>query len=72
MARFLLNVAQRVDPSDSITVAATNHRPAFILRHDGEPVWVFTADVVDGLLRRIHVVINPDKLGGIDHHLDLV
>jgi RNA polymerase sigma-70 factor (ECF subfamily) len=72
VARFLVNIAQRVDTRDSITVGVTNQRPAFILRRGGEPVWVFTADVVDGLVRRIHVMVNPDKLAAVDHRLDLL
>ena len=72
VARFLVNVAGRVDPHDSMSVGVTNRRPAFIMRRDGEPVWIFTADVVDGLVHRIHVMVNPDKLAAVDHHLDLL
>ena len=46
-------------------VALVNNEPAFIAVVDGKPYSVLTLDIVDGQVRSIALVVNPDKLGHV-------
>ena len=42
--------------------AEINGQPGIVSFLDGRPFSVFTLDVTDGLISRIYVVTNPEKL----------
>jgi RNA polymerase sigma-70 factor (ECF subfamily) len=52
--------------------AMINGAPGVVLRRGRQPVLALTVEVRDQLVHRITVVVNPDKLHGVDHPVDLV
>jgi RNA polymerase sigma-70 factor (ECF subfamily) len=69
--RFVVNTAQRL--REFTPHAATiNGAPGVVMRAGPHPVLALAVEVTDGLVQRITVVVNPDKLGAVDHPVDLV
>jgi RNA polymerase sigma-70 factor (ECF subfamily) len=67
IAAFLITLFKRV-PRLGVTVEAVlvNGGPGIITYDpDGKIISVFSLDVLDGLIRTVHGIVNPDKL----HHL---
>ena len=63
IARGVLEGLKRLVPKDLVRrFVEINGRPGIISFLDGRPFSVFTLDVADGLVSRIYVVTNPDKL----------
>jgi RNA polymerase sigma-70 factor, ECF subfamily len=73
VSRFLTNLAKRegVAAFDEVEFCVVNNEPALIARRNGAPHFVLIAEVVDGLVHRIHAVNNPAKLAALDHPVDL-
>ncbi|HET9649517.1 MAG TPA: RNA polymerase sigma-70 factor [Microlunatus sp.] len=69
VARFLLGIARKGDLAGGRTVieeVLVNNAPAWLMSEEGRPIAVAQLTVLDGLVQTVHVVSNPDKLGGID------
>ena len=62
VARFFLGVRERA-PALVIIPAVVNGGPGLVVRADGEVVTVLATQLVDGRLRHLWAVRNPDKLG---------
>ena len=72
VSRLMVNIAKRDAASfDETAFCVVNGQPALIARQNGAPRFVLIAEVVDGLVHRIHVVNNPAKLAALDHPVDL-
>jgi RNA polymerase sigma-70 factor (ECF subfamily) len=71
VARFLVNVAARwVDHAVAVEIETVNGAPALVVRsHTGAVV--VTADGVDDRVSAVRVIVNPDKLGALDHAVSL-
>jgi RNA polymerase sigma-70 factor (ECF subfamily) len=65
VARFFTGLAAKMPPSLSVRRARVNGRPGFVMYIGGQPYSVATADVSDGRVRAVHIVVNPDKLRNI-------
>ena len=66
VARLVINLAGRRQPDHSVEVVMANGAPALLVRQSGCPVLLQSVTVVDGVIRRVHVVVNPDKLRHLD------
>ena len=63
IARGVLEGLRRLVPKNLVRRSAEiNGHPGIISFLDGRPFSVFTLDVTDGLISRIYVVTNPEKL----------
>ena len=64
VARFMVNLAKRLEPDVGIKHIRVNGSPGLLLTRS-EVVWlVFMFDFdADGLLERVYAQVNPDKLG---------
>jgi len=63
IARGVLEGLRRLVPKNLIRLSAEiNGQPGIVSFLDGRPFSVFTLDVTDGLISRIYVVTNPEKL----------
>ena len=62
VARFLLGVLKK-EPGIEMSIVDVNGEAGLILRVDGSPVAVAAMEHRDGLITRIWMVLNPDKLG---------
>jgi RNA polymerase sigma-70 factor (ECF subfamily) len=62
VARFLLGVLKK-QPGIAMSIVDVNGEAGLILRIDGSPMAVAAMEHRDGLITRIWMVLNPDKLG---------
>jgi RNA polymerase sigma-70 factor (ECF subfamily) len=63
IARGVLEGSRRLVPKNLVRrLAEINGQPGIVSFLDGRPFSVFTLDVADGLICRIYVVTNPEKL----------
>ena len=63
VAKMVLGALRKLVPRNRITrIAEINGQPGIINYLDGQPNSVMTVDVIDGHIRNIYVVSNPDKL----------
>lgn len=70
VARFLIGVWKKRDGAYDLALRDINGAPGLVGRVDGAVRLVLTLDVADGLIRAVHIVNNPDKLGhlqGAEH-----
>jgi len=76
IARFLTNLAKRamqIEPGRMMLQSGwVNNAPGLIATVDGQPVWVSTFATRDGLIDRLYLMVNPDKLSSVAHPVDLV
>ncbi len=63
VARLLINVAKRADPDWTVTACVLNGRSGLVFRESDEPVLAAVFEVTSGQIRRIWLVLAPDKLG---------
>ena len=66
IARFLATVAGRVPPDAEYVACELNGQPGVIVRVGGAPFVGLAVDVVDGRVRRVWAVVNPEKLAWLD------
>jgi RNA polymerase sigma-70 factor (ECF subfamily) len=66
VARFLLNLARRLTPQHTAEPVTMNGLPGVLIRLDGRPDSVQAVEVRDGVISRVLVVNNPDKLAFVD------
>ncbi len=71
IARFVTNLVKRLPAEVSVHPATVNGSPGVVGRIDGRAWLVQSIDVVDGLIVRIHYMVNPDKLVAADHVSDM-
>ena len=63
VARFLINLAKRLDPSSPVEVVMANDRVGLFFRGVSERGMVMTLDIdEDRKVCRIDAQLNPDKL----------
>ena len=62
VARYFLGLASKVPGHYSLRIGNINGQPGIIYYLDGLLSGVITLDIVDGRIREIDVIINPDKL----------
>ena len=67
VARFLVNTAAKLPADGDIGIEQVNGAPALVARTGtGTLVLVAEREPVAGAVVRVHLVLNPDKLGGLD------
>lgn len=66
VARFLAGLAAKAPPGTEFRIARVNGRPGLLTFVGGALFNVLTIYVEDGRIRRIFVVLNPDKLPRLD------
>jgi len=62
VARFFVGIVKKAPPKFSVRPARVNGGPGFLLYDGAQPYGVISADVADGKVCGIHIVVNPDKL----------
>jgi ketosteroid isomerase-like protein len=70
VARFLVAVSRRlyggIDTSDmTVEMAEINGAPGTVIMSGGKPIAALTNIIDGGRISAIHLVTNPDKLGGL-------
>jgi RNA polymerase sigma-70 factor, ECF subfamily len=69
IAKFVLGYARKVHWSESdFQVVAVNGTPGLLMRHPIAGNGAYSFDIIDGRIRAIYVVRNPDKLRGFLEH----
>lgn len=69
IAKFVLGYARKVHWSASdFQLVAVNGAPGLLMRHPIAGTGTYSFDIVDGRIRAIYVVRNPDKLRGFLQH----
>ena len=64
VARFIVNLAKRLEADVAISHIRVNGSPGLLLTKSGAVWLVFVFDFdADGLLERVYAQVNPDKLG---------
>jgi RNA polymerase sigma-70 factor (ECF subfamily) len=67
VARFLVNLTQRMAPAMSVELTSINDEPGVVLRsEDGQLYYTMALQVSEGRAVAIHGVRNPDKLAALD------
>ncbi|GGV01220.1 RNA polymerase sigma24 factor [Streptomyces litmocidini] len=65
VGRFLVAVARDSWEGYEARFLELNGAPAVLVLADGEPETAFQIEVRDGLVQRVHIIRNPDKLQGL-------
>lgn len=69
VARFLLGYARKAQLAESdFTLVWVNGTPGLLMRHPLAGTGTYSFDVVDGRIRGIYIVRNPDKVRGFLEH----
>lgn len=61
-ARFLTNLARRLPPDAGMLGARLNGSPGFVVSTSTGPLLALVLEVTTAGIRRVHAVVNPDKL----------
>lgn len=72
VARLLLFLARRLPADAEVAPAVLNGVPALVVRRRGRVRFALLVGVVDGLVRHVHVVVNPAKLAWVERPVALV
>jgi RNA polymerase sigma-70 factor (ECF subfamily) len=70
VARALVTFAGRMPQAPSMHVVQLNGGPGIVVCSAGTPVVAISLHLVDGRVRTIHLVSNPEKLAGIPYRPD--
>jgi RNA polymerase sigma-70 factor (ECF subfamily) len=66
VARFLTGILSNIPPDFTVRRTRVNGRPGLVgYFGDGSPQSVVTLEVVEGSIRTIRLVVNPEKLGNV-------
>jgi RNA polymerase sigma-70 factor, ECF subfamily len=66
VARFLTGILGKIPPDFAVRKARVNGRPGFVsYLGDGSPQSVVTFDVLEGRIKTIRLVVNPEKLENV-------
>jgi len=69
VAKFVLGYARKIHYSEAdFRLVTINGTPGLLLRHPIAGNGTYSFDIVDGRIRAIYVVRNPDKLRGFLEH----
>ena len=69
IAQFLIGYTGKVHWSESeFQLVTVNGTPGLLMRHPIAGTGAFSFDIVDGRIRAVYVVRNPDKLRGFLEH----
>lgn len=71
VARLMINLTQRLPTDGDIAFEQVNAGPALVLRSDELTVALVADRDDEGLVSVVRMVLNPDKLAGLDHPVDL-
>ncbi|WP_055688895.1 RNA polymerase sigma-70 factor [Streptomyces prasinus] len=66
VGRFLSGIARKGIPGFSVRLLELNGGPAALVLSDGRPDAVFQLDVLDGRVRTVYIIRNPDKLRSLE------
>ncbi|MET8111022.1 RNA polymerase sigma-70 factor [Streptomyces prasinus] len=66
VGRFLAGIARKGIPGFSVRLLELNGGPAALVLTDGRPDAVFQLDVLDGRVRTVYIIRNPDKLRSLE------
>ncbi|MCP3768513.1 MULTISPECIES: RNA polymerase sigma-70 factor [Streptomyces] len=66
VGRFLAGIARKGIPGFSVRLLELNGGPAALVLSDGRPDAVFQLDVLDGRVRTVYIIRNPDKLRSLE------
>jgi len=67
IARFVIGVTKKNVPPDALhTPTEVNGQPAFVTWIGGQRASVTVLDIRDGLIRNVFIVLNPEKLTGVE------
>lgn len=61
-ARFLVNLSRRLPPDAGMVGARLNGSPGFVISTSTGPLLALVLEVTTVGIRRVHAVVNPDKL----------
>jgi RNA polymerase sigma-70 factor (ECF subfamily) len=65
VARYMLGVLNKLPAGLVIQPALVNGQPAIVGYVNQQPYVVLAIDIVDGRIRSVYNILNPDKLKGI-------
>ncbi|MDH4146721.1 MAG: RNA polymerase sigma factor SigJ [Acidimicrobiia bacterium] len=65
LARFLVNLTKRLRAGSTVEIVEANGEPAVVVRTGDTPVLLLEVEFDGPLVRRIHSVVNPDKLASV-------
>ncbi len=65
VARFVVNIVSKAPPGFRATLASVNGKPGVVAYVDGRPLTVGSLEVVEGKIRAIWFVVNPEKLRSV-------
>jgi len=65
VARYILGFVRKVPADYHFRVARINGQPGIINYVNGAPFAIMTLDILDGHIRELDTIVNPDKLRGI-------
>jgi RNA polymerase sigma-70 factor (ECF subfamily) len=67
IARFIMGVLKKNEGWNAFhTLTEVNGQPAFVTSISGQPISVMILDIDDGVIQKLFIVVNPDKLRKID------
>ncbi|MGI8855597.1 MAG: RNA polymerase sigma-70 factor [Thermomicrobiales bacterium] len=69
VGRLFAGLAAKAPPEFALRTATINGQPALIGELSGRPFGVYALEVAGGRIRAIRIVLNPDKLHGIEEGL---
>lgn len=70
VGRFLNGVATKIDSRSEVRVVAFNGAPAVVLTVDGQVMQAVQLEIADGLIQRVYLWSNPDKVAPLTHQLN--
>jgi RNA polymerase sigma-70 factor (ECF subfamily) len=65
VARYLLGLVRKMPEDSRFRVALINGQPGMIVYRNAVPAVLLTLAMLDGQIREIDVIANPDKLQGV-------
>ena len=73
VARLLVNLATRMPEGGTVGIEQVNCAPAVVIRGGGETlVLLAECEPLSGAIDRLMVLVNPDKVGGVDRRVELI
>lgn len=66
VGRFLTGIMAKAPPTFVLRVATINGQPALVGELEGRPVGVYALEVAAERIRAIRIILNPDKLHGLE------
>ncbi|MER6006608.1 RNA polymerase sigma-70 factor [Nonomuraea angiospora] len=65
VARAIVILSKRMPGDSHAQVLQVNGGPGIVVRSGGTPVLAITLHLLDGVIKTVHVVSNPEKLAGV-------